>query len=350
MRILLFFCLSLIFVSCASPDLHILARRTVQTDKVVKPVKAAHTNSLPTLPPNLPPPPNTQKWVLLNFTNIADQYIIYSSQDLSNWLHVPFMPVQAGVQPNKLPFVYSLIEAMVAPVQFFGVVGVADNNQRVVLAWSDPDPTVTGYNVYRGTLSGIYTSVTDVGNVTSVVIGGLLAGTNYYWAATAYNSNRLEGAFSNQVHIKQPTNNYPIRSSLVVMPKLPQISNSLPISVTSTSAVLTATILSDGGDTPLNMVFFSAVTNAWQNFLTNGIGTGVVTTAISNLLPGKTYYATFASENAAGLAVGYPFIQFVTSLTTPPPTFRRISSAHHAWITPPAPSPITPLLHVEATK
>jgi hypothetical protein len=77
--------------------------------------------------------------------------------------------------------------------------------QAVTLGWdSSPDPTVVGYNVYNGVASGTYTNVVDVGNATSISISGLVDGTTYYFAVTAYNSFGLESDFSGEISYLVP--------------------------------------------------------------------------------------------------------------------------------------------------
>jgi Fibronectin type III domain len=69
----------------------------------------------------------------------------------------------------------------------------------VPLAWNaSADPNVAGYKIYYGTVSQTYTNSVDVGNVTSVVIPGLVAGTTYYFAATTYTAAGVESQFSNE--------------------------------------------------------------------------------------------------------------------------------------------------------
>lgn len=58
-----------------------------------------------------------------------------------------------------------------------------------VLSWSPvADPTLSGYKIYVGTASGLYTNTITVGNLTSYTVGSLAMGTTYYFAVTAYNS------------------------------------------------------------------------------------------------------------------------------------------------------------------
>jgi hypothetical protein len=63
---------------------------------------------------------------------------------------------------------------------------------------------VTGYKIYYGVTSGIYTNTIDVGNVTNCSVNNLDDSTTYYFAATAYAPDTLstnsvvESAFSNE--------------------------------------------------------------------------------------------------------------------------------------------------------
>jgi hypothetical protein len=85
------------------------------------------------------------------------------------------------------------------------------------LAWNaNPDPAVTGYNVYWGGVSGQYTNHQDAGPGTNATISGLSPGT-YYYAATSYATNgiyvldlpvEMEGLLSTEV-IGQPEIYYP---------------------------------------------------------------------------------------------------------------------------------------------
>lgn len=76
----------------------------------------------------------------------------------------------------------AILAALGAPVLALG------GTQSITLTW-DPssDLTVTGYNIYHGVTSRTYTNMVDAGNVTSVTIAGLVEGTSYFIAATAYN-------------------------------------------------------------------------------------------------------------------------------------------------------------------
>jgi hypothetical protein len=69
----------------------------------------------------------------------------------------------------------------------------------VTLSWTQSSsPDVTGYNIYYGTASGVYTSKIMVGNVTTATISNLNCGTTYYFSATTLDSNGDESGFSNE--------------------------------------------------------------------------------------------------------------------------------------------------------
>jgi hypothetical protein len=77
--------------------------------------------------------------------------------------------------------------------------------QSVTLNWEpSPDINAVSYNIYYGTVSHNYTSVTNVGNVTVTTIGGLVEGTTYYFAATTYDTQGQESGFSNEASYDVP--------------------------------------------------------------------------------------------------------------------------------------------------
>jgi hypothetical protein len=75
----------------------------------------------------------------------------------------------------------------------------------VSLGWSpSSDTNVVGYNVYYGTTSGQYTGKVTVGNVSAVTVPNLTAGTTYYFAATDFDANGNESAFSSEATFIPP--------------------------------------------------------------------------------------------------------------------------------------------------
>ena len=69
----------------------------------------------------------------------------------------------------------------------------------ITLQWAGPTAyvdatslTVSGYKIYYGTESGNYTTVLNVGNVTSFTVPNLTANTTYYFVVTAYDAAGVE--------------------------------------------------------------------------------------------------------------------------------------------------------------
>ena len=77
----------------------------------------------------------------------------------------------------------------------------------VTLTWMASTSSLSGYNVYRGTVSGgPYTKInTALEAATSYVDNTVQPGTTYFYAVTSLDSSGLESAFSNQVMAVIPT-------------------------------------------------------------------------------------------------------------------------------------------------
>lgn len=75
------------------------------------------------------------------------------------------------------------------------------------LSWTAPttnsDGTsltdLAGFKVYYGTTSGNYSTVINVGNVTSYTVTGLTDGVTYYFTGTAYNTSGVESDFTTEI-------------------------------------------------------------------------------------------------------------------------------------------------------
>ena len=73
--------------------------------------------------------------------------------------------------------------------------------QSATLAW-DPSPgtnVIANYNLYYGVASAPYTNVVAAGTNTTMSISNLVAGTTYYFAATAVDTSGLESDYSTEV-------------------------------------------------------------------------------------------------------------------------------------------------------
>ena len=75
----------------------------------------------------------------------------------------------------------------------------AEGTATVAVGWDASTPTVAGYEIYYGTISGQYDHVVDVGNNTSCSISGLVAETTYYFAVKAYDSEGYKSEYSEEL-------------------------------------------------------------------------------------------------------------------------------------------------------
>ena len=74
------------------------------------------------------------------------------------------------------------------------------NAETLTLAWNpNAEPDIVGYVLHWGTQSGVYTSNSNVGNVTTKQVTGLADGTVYYFAVEAYNTAGLMSGYSSEV-------------------------------------------------------------------------------------------------------------------------------------------------------
>jgi len=119
-------------------------------------------------------------------------------------LVVQFSPTTAGPVSGSISIV-SNATGSPAAIALSGT-GVTPVQHSVALSWNASTSTVSGYNVYRSTVSGSgYTKVN------SLLVAGLTytdstvqSGTTYYYVTTAVDSNGMESTHSNQVSAAIP--------------------------------------------------------------------------------------------------------------------------------------------------
>ena len=75
-----------------------------------------------------------------------------------------------------------------------GVAGLASFSWEAVV-----NPLVSGYKVYWGTASGVYTRTLDAGNTTTAAITEFAEGVEYFAAITAYSATGEESGFSTEL-------------------------------------------------------------------------------------------------------------------------------------------------------
>ena len=114
-------------------------------------------------------------------------------------LAAQFSPTAAGSIGGNIT-IASNASGSPAAVSLSGT-GVVSVQHSVALAWNASTSTVSGYNVYRSTVSGSgYTKVD------SSLVSGLnytdstvQSGTTYYYVTTAVDSSGSESVYSNEV-------------------------------------------------------------------------------------------------------------------------------------------------------
>jgi len=119
-------------------------------------------------------------------------------------LSVEFSPTTAG-SVNGTISVTSNASGSPATVTLSGT-GVAPVQHSVALTWDASTSTVSGYNVYRGTVSGGPYTLINSGLVTtlSYTDSTVQSGTTYYYVTTAVDSSGNESVHSNEVSAPIP--------------------------------------------------------------------------------------------------------------------------------------------------
>ncbi|MDD1766180.1 MAG: fibronectin type III domain-containing protein, partial [Methanomassiliicoccales archaeon] len=176
---------------------------------------------------------------------------------------------------------------------------------QVTLTWQVPisngGAAITGYSVYRGTVSGGETLLITLGNVLTHLDTGLTNGQIYYYKATATNSVG-EGAQSIEVSATPAT-----------LPTAPQ---NLQASAGDTQITLTwLEPLSNGGLAVTNYRIYRGTTSGGEVLLTT-IG-NVLTYVDTGLTNGQTYYYVVSATNSVGEG---PQTSEISSVPVGPPS------------------------------
>ena len=92
--------------------------------------------------------------------------------------------------------------ALIAVVSFLSA---SAWGKTVILSWNpSTNADVVGYNLYYGGASQTYTNMASVGDLTNATVTGLIAGDEYFFAATSVDSTGLESVFSNEISYQVP--------------------------------------------------------------------------------------------------------------------------------------------------
>ncbi len=180
------------------------------------------------------------------------------------------------------------LRAFLLLIIFVGRSALAED---VTLSWNpNSEGDLAGYKVYYGPSSGDYTTITDVGLVTTYTINNLGAGT-YYFVVTAYNTSGVESTFSNEI-FKTMGSTAPVISSV-----------SATGITTDSAAIAWAT------DIPCNSQVEYGITSGYGSLSTPD--SSMVTAHLQNLAglqPTTIYnYRVRSSDSAGRLAVSSNF-------------------------------------------
>ena len=117
---------------------------------------------------------------------------------------VQFSPTSSGTAAGTLSFASNAGNS--PAVESLTGTGAAATQRDVGLAWTASSSTVSGYNVYRGTMSGgPYGKITgSPDSSTSYSDTSVQAGLTYYYVVTGVNSQGTESSYSNQVTAAVP--------------------------------------------------------------------------------------------------------------------------------------------------
>jgi fibronectin type 3 domain-containing protein len=99
-------------------------------------------------------------------------------------------PRKIGSMSGKVSlFTLLAVVLLLSPMVAYGA--------AVTLAWdANTESDLAGYNIYYGTASGNYSHSIDVGNITHYTLTDLEDDVTYYLAATAYDEDENESAYS----------------------------------------------------------------------------------------------------------------------------------------------------------
>ena len=180
---------------------------------------------------------------------------------------------------------------------------------QVALTWdADTDPSVTGYYVYYGTASHSYPSKVDAGNAISRVISSLNVGQTYFFSVTAYNAQKTESPYSNEVSATIPS----------PPPAQTGIASSANPAALGASVTFTATV---SGTAPTGNVTFSdgGTTIAGCGAVALG-GSGNIRTALcatSSLASGThSIVARYNGDTGNGASSSSALSQVISSATS----------------------------------
>jgi hypothetical protein len=113
-------------------------------------------------------------------------------------LSSPLRPIRGKRTSKRAILIGLAILCMSHAVSTWGAVSVT------VLWDANTETNLAGYKVHYGVASRSYGNTSDVGNITNATVSGLIEGTTYFFAVTAYDTSNLESDYSDEVFYTVP--------------------------------------------------------------------------------------------------------------------------------------------------
>ncbi len=111
----------------------------------------------------------------------------------------PLKTITINFHPTKHTLLREFI-SLVALTSILLLFPLGTYGAEVSLAWdANSEPDLAGYIIYYGDASGDYSNSLDVGDITEFTVTGLDDGGTYYFAATAYDLDGNESAYSEEL-------------------------------------------------------------------------------------------------------------------------------------------------------
>ena len=188
-------------------------------------------------------------------------------------------------RPGRARFVGLKLTTVLAIV----LLAAASHAAQVKLAW-DPntEANLAGYKVSYGTASGTYSTVVDVGKVTTYTIANLADSKTYYFAAVAYNTSGASSGYSNQVTFTTPA---PTANGSPSTPTTP----TGPTSAAVNAAASYSTSATDPNGNPVTYQF---------NWGDGSVSSWGVNTQSHAWAKAGTYYVTVQARDSLGAQSG----------------------------------------------
>jgi Bacterial Ig domain len=214
---------------------------------------------------------------------------------------------------SKARFFVNFCSVLILLATAFGV-----SAQSVTLAW-DPVGGVTGYKLYQGGASRVYTNSVNAGSATQATISGLVVGKTYYFAATAYNSIGIESDYSSEVTYTVPATGSPV---------ITLASPSNGATYTSPATIHLAANVVANGHTVTKVQFLS------NGAVANEVAVAPYVTDLSNVSAGSYSYSARLVYDA-GLTLDTPAVGVTVTSGRPPPAYPLTFNADSGTLTAP---------------